>query len=263
MGSNSNDSGRTQAWAIDLDGVIWTGKTAIPGAPEAAQALISGGHSVAFVTNNSSATVATQEEKLAAFGISARGRVVTSAMAGAALVEPGERVYVLGGPGVVEAVQHRQAHVVPDDEARRLRPDAVVVGLDRELSYQRLSTAVLAVRAGARFVATNTDSTYPSEIGLLPGGGAIVEAVAYSTGRKPQIAGKPHEAQARLVSDLIGTGGIMIGDRPETDGLFARTLGYRFGLVLTGVTGPEHLPIDPEPDVIGADLSSLIAQLVG
>ena len=253
--------GLPRAWAFDLDGVIWTGKNPIPGSADAVQQLIDGGQSVVFVTNNSSATVASQEAKLGSFGIDAKDRVVTSAMAGASLLAPGERAYVLGGPGVVEALQKRDVEVVSDVEARALPPDAVVVGLDRDLSYDRLSTAVLALRSGARFVATNTDSSYPSEIGLLPGGGAIVRAVAYSTGQEPVVAGKPNQAQADLVRALIGSDGVMVGDRPETDGSFARTLGFAFGLVFSGVTQPEDLPIDPAPDFVAHDLATLVAEL--
>ena len=262
MVSNANGPGLTKAWAFDLDGVIWTGGTPIPGSAETVQALIDSGHPVVFVTNNSSATVSSQEAKLASFGIAAEGRVITSAMAGAALVEPGERAYVLGGPGVVEALENRHVSIVSDREARAEVPDVVVVGLDRELSYERLSTAVLSVRAGARFVATNTDSSYPSEVGLLPGGGAIVRAVAYSTDREPQVAGKPNEAQAGLVRRSIGDDGVMVGDRPETDGLFALTLGYEFGLVFTGVTKPEDLPVDPNPQYVASDLAGMVTQVL-
>ena len=258
---NTGASGSTGAWAFDLDGVLWTGNTPIPGAAEAVQRLIDVGAPVVFVTNNSYATVAQQEEKLASFGISAEGRVATSAMAGAALIEPGERVYVLGGPGVVEALGRRGATVVTDEEARTDTPDAVLVGLDRELTYHRLSTAVLSIRAGARFLATNTDTSFPSELGLLPGGGAIVSAVSCSTGVDPVVGGKPHEAQARIVRDMVGDRGVMVGDRPETDGLFAVALGYDFGLVLTGVTRREDLPIVPEPRYIAENVAQLVDAL--
>ena len=249
------------AWAFDLDGVIWTGRDPIPGSAETVTALVEDGHRVVFVTNNSFATVADQEAKLASFGIEAEGRVITSAMAGAALVQGGERVYVLGGPGVVEAVEARGAVVVdgsdPDDH-----PDAVLVGLDWNLSYERLASAVQALHAGARFVATNTDATYPSERGMLPGGGSIVAAVSYATGIEPIVAGKPHETQAQLVRSVLGPEGIMIGDRPETDGRFAQAMGYRFGLVLTGVTSQGDLPIEPEPSWFGDDVASLIPQIL-
>ncbi len=257
----SKGPGSTRAWAFDLDGVIWTGRDPIPGAAEAVQKLIDAGQPVVFVTNNAYSTIADQEQKLASFGISAEGRVVTSAMAGASLIEAGERAYVLGGPGVVEALKARDVVVVEDNEALADPPDAVIVGLDRDLTYQRLSTAVLSIRNGSRFVATNTDSSFPSEFGLLPGGGAIVEAVCYSTDRQPVVGGKPHGPQAKLVRELVGSEGVMIGDRPETDGLFAKALGYEFALVLSGVTQPEDLPVDPAPDHTAADVASLVAEL--
>ena len=115
-----------------------------------------------------------------------------------------------------------------------------------------------AVLGGARFIATNTDATYPTERGLFPGAGAIVSAVATATGIEPLVAGKPEEPGAALVRDRFGSEGIMVGDRPETDGDFARTLGYRFGLVFSGVTQPEDLPISPTPDVMADNLEALV-----
>ncbi|MDH4277780.1 MAG: HAD-IIA family hydrolase [Acidimicrobiia bacterium] len=255
------DESSRVAWAFDLDGVLWTGRDPIQGSADAVAALVEGGHRVAFVTNNSFATVAEQEAKLASFGIAAQGRVITSAMAGASLVEEGERVYVLGGPGIVEAVEARGA-VVVDGAGSGERADVVLVGLDRNLSYERLSGAVLALHAGARFVATNTDSTYPSERGMLPGGGSIVAAVRYATGAEPVVAGKPHDAQAQLVRSVLGPDGVMIGDRPETDGRFASAMGYRFGLVLTGVTGRDDLPIEPEPSWVEDDVARLVPRIL-
>ncbi len=249
-------------WALDLDGVLWTGKNPIAGSAEAVQTLLKRGHDVAFVTNNSFATVAEQEAKLAGMGIDAPGRFISSAMAGATLVEAGERVFVLGGPGIVEAVRARGAvvldeNVTPIDESSSV--DAVLVGLDWHLSYDRLRIATQAIAGGARFVATNTDPTYPTERGFFPGAGAIVASVAAATGVDPIIAGKPHDAQADLVRSRFGSDGIMVGDRPETDGAFAVSLGYRFGLVLSGVASQADLPVEPTPDVVAADLASLVA----
>ncbi len=246
-------------WALDLDGVLWTGKVPIPGSAAAVTHLLARGHDVVFVTNNSFATVAEQEAKLAAMGIDAPGRFISSAMAGANLVEPGERVFVLGGPGIAEAVQARGATLVDATSVEVGSIDAVLVGLDWQLSYDRLRVATQAVSSGARFVATNTDPTYPTEHGFYPGAGAIVASVAAATGVEPLVAGKPHDAQAALVRERFGSEGIMVGDRPETDGAFAVALGYRFGLVLSGVVSEDDLPVEPTPDVIAADLGSLVA----
>lgn len=244
-------------WALDLDGVLWTGTDPIDGSASAVEVLRAEGRTVVFVTNNSWATISHQEEKLASFGIPAEGAVISSAQAGASLVEPDERVFVLGGPGVNEALVASGAELLAEDQA--IGADAVVVGLDWDLSYQRLCAAVQAILGGARFIATNTDTTYPSENGLFPGAGAIVAAVATATGVEPTIAGKPEAPIAALTRARFGNDGIMVGDRPETDGAFAATLGYQFGLVFSGVTQPEDLPITPEPQQTATDLAALVA----
>ncbi len=246
-------------WALDLDGVMWTGTVPIEGSAEAVTRLLGAGHEVVFVTNNSFATRAEQEAKLGSFGVDATGRVLSSAMAGAALCEPGERIYVLGGPGVREAVHERGAIVVAGYESGDAVPDAVLVGLDWDLSYDRLRGAVQAVLAGARFVATNRDAVYPTEHGFYPGAGALVAAVAAATGIEPVVAGKPEQGMARLVVERFGSDGIMVGDRPDTDGLFAGNCGYEFGLVLSGVTAEHDLPVDPAPSRVSADLAGMVA----
>lgn len=245
-------------WALDLDGVIWTGAEPIPGSAEAVGRLLDAGHDVVFVTNNAASTIAQQEAKLASFGIDAAGRVVTSAMAGASMVASGERVLCMGGPGISEAAAHRGAIVIEEYHNGDDIPDAVLIGLDPNLSYDRLRGAVQAVLAGARFLATNADPTFPTENGLYPGAGAIVGAVAAGTGQQPTIGGKPFQPQADLVRSNYGEDGVMVGDRPDTDGLFARALGYRFLLVMTGVTSAEDLPTDPVADVVGQDLAELV-----
>jgi 4-nitrophenyl phosphatase len=245
------------AWVLDLDGVIWLADQPIPGAADAVARLRAAGERVLFVTNNSSAPVGDQEAKLARLGIPASGDVVTSAMAGARLVSPGERVLVCGGPGIVEAVAARGAEPVRDGDA-----DVVVVGFHRDFDYERLRVAATAVRRGARLVATNDDATYPTPEGPIPGGGAIVAAVAYASGVDPVVAGKPHEPMAELVRSLAGPSGTVVGDRPDTDGRFARTLGWRFALVLTGVTSAGDLPVDPDPDVVAESLAALVAESV-
>jgi HAD superfamily hydrolase (TIGR01450 family) len=242
------------AWVLDLDGVIWLADHPLPGAADAVARLRAAGERVLFVTNNSFAPVGDQEAKLERFGIPAHGDVVTAAMAGATLVEPGERVLVCGGPGIVEAVSARGAEPVRDGDA-----DVVAVGFHRDFDYERLRVATRAVRRGARLVATNDDATYPTPDGLIPGGGAIVAAVAYASQTAPTVAGKPHRPMAELVRALVGESGTVVGDRPDTDGAFAVTLGYRFALVLSGVTSKDDLPVTPSPDVVADSLAALVA----
>lgn len=245
------------AWLLDLDGVMWLAGVAIPGSVEAVAELRASGERVLFVTNNSSALVAEQEATLAAIGVPAVGDVVTSAMAAADLLEPGTTALVCGGPGVVEALAARGVTPVRDGDA-----DAVVVGFHLDFDYGRLRAAAGAVRNGARLIGTNDDATYPTPDGEIPGGGAILAAVAYASSVTPMVAGKPNPAMADTVRALVGDGPhVMVGDRPSTDGLFARRLGATFGLVLSGVTTREELPVEPSPDVVGADLAEVVRLL--
>jgi 4-nitrophenyl phosphatase len=198
-----------------------------------------------------------------------RDEVLTSAVAAAALLERdvgrGARVIACAGPGVVEALQGVGMDVVREPPA-----DAVVVGFHRDFDYAGLERASRAIRAGARFVATNMDATYPVPGGLIPGAGSIVAAVATATGETPVVAGKPEEPTVALVRARLGTTGVIVGDRPSTDGAFADALGWPFALVLSGVTqavappGGEAIPSPPPPYVapdVGALAPALIAAL--
>ncbi len=216
---------------------------------------------VLFVTNNSASTLAQQEAALGAIGIGAVGDVVSSAMAASQLVERGDRVIVCGGAGVIESLEARGAEVVDDGPC-----EAVVVGFDRDFTYDRLRRASVAVRRGARLIGTNDDPTYPTPEGPIPGGGSILAAVTVGSGETPVIAGKPHPAMAELVRSAIGAEAtaeaVMVGDRPSTDGLFARRLGCRFALVWSGVTTRGSV-VEPAPDLVGDDLAAIVDQLLG
>ena len=175
------------AWVLDLDGVVWLGDQAIPGAASAVARLRSAGEALAFVTNNSFAPRAEVAAKLASFGIDAGDDVVTSAMAAAALVAPGETVLLCAGPGAREELERAGARVVTDGPA-----DAVVVGFHRSFDYERMRIAAGAVRDGARLIATNDDATYPTPAGMIPGGGSILASIATASGVAPIVAGKPY-----------------------------------------------------------------------
>ena len=245
------------AWLLDLDGVVWLAGGPIPGSVDAIAQLRDAGERVVFVSNNSSATIAEQETKLESIGVPAHGDVLTSAAAAAGLLEPGTRALVCAGPGVVEALESRGVTPVREPPA-----EAVIVGFHLDFDYRRLRAAHAAVAAGARLIGTNDDATYPTPQGVIPGGGAILAAVAYAAGVTPTVAGKPFAPMADAVHALVGDGPhVMVGDRPSTDGRFARTLGATFALVLSGVTKPSELPVDPNPDVLGLDLRSILEQL--
>ncbi|MFV0523284.1 MAG: HAD-IIA family hydrolase [Acidimicrobiales bacterium] len=258
-----------QAWAIDLDGVIWRGADPVPGSAAAVARLRATGAPIAFVTNSSARTPAQVAAKLADCGIpDAEPLVVTSAMAAAGLIDPGSRVLVIGGDGARDAVERRGATVVGWDgldaeSATAVTADAVLVGITPAFDYVALTAAMSTIGAGARFVATNDDASFPIHGGrFLPGAGSVVAAVATATGVAPRIAGKPHEPIAAMVVERLGGDGIAVGDRPETDGLVAAALGYRFGLVLTGVATADTVPTDPTPDLVAPDLASLVDRVL-
>ncbi|MCY3637076.1 MAG: HAD-IIA family hydrolase [bacterium] len=241
---------------LDLDGVIWVGGTPVPGAAEAVERLRRSGATMVFVTNMSALTVADQEAKLAACGIDATGLVITSATAAGQLISPGERVLVVGGPGIDEAVELAGAQVCSSEPA-----DAVVVGMDPSFNYDTLNRAMRAVRGGARLIGTNHDPSYPTERGLEPGGGSLLAAVATAAEAVPIMAGKPNQPIVDCVRSRIGDSGVVVGDRPDSDGLFAEALGYEFALVLSGVIGPDDLPVSPEPQYCASDLAALVDQM--
>ena len=247
-------------WALDLDGVVWLAGRAIRGSAEAVERLRAAGEQVVFLTNNSGPTVAEHVEHLGAAGVKASpSELATSAQAAAALLAPGSTAAVVGGEGVVEALTARGVEVVPASAS----PDAVVVGRSLALDYDELAAAATAVRAGARLVATNTDSTFPTPDGPVPGAGALVAYLEVGAGRDADVAGKPHQATADLVRDRFGPPGIVVGDRPDTDGRFAVLVGAPFALVLTGVTRRADLPVDPAPELVAEDLAGVVNNVIG
>jgi 4-nitrophenyl phosphatase len=249
---------------LDLDGVLWRGDEAIPGSADAVQALRDGGARVAFLTNNSSLRIADYLEKFTGLGIAAEpDEVLTSAQAAAELLAEslprGASVLACAGAGVVEALEGAGYRVVD-----RAPADAVVVGWHRTFDFERLDRAAEAVREGARFVATNADPTYPGAGHVLPGAGAILAAVATAAGRTAEIAGKPNPPTGAMVRRRLGDRGVIVGDRPSTDGAMADGLGWPFALVLSGIGGhdpAEPIP-EPRPALVGDDLAHLVPQLL-
>jgi 4-nitrophenyl phosphatase len=245
---------------LDLDGVVWLGEQPIAGSADAVARLRSAGHRVAFITNNSFATVGDYLSKLEGAGVPATADdLLTSAMAAAGLVDQHETALVAGGPGIVEALTARSVKVVDG-----LPADVVVVGWHRSFDYDELTRAFRAVHGGARLIGTNDDATYPMPEGLLPGGGSILAAVAYAGGVTPVVAGKPYHPMADLARARFGDllhDAVFVGDRPDTDGRMAAELGVRFGLVLSGVT-PEASTVEPPPAFVAPDLAAMVDQLL-
>lgn len=247
---------RPDSLVCDLDGVLYRGEVAVDGAGEALSVLAAAGLSTTFVTNNASKTsaeAAVKIERLTGYPAQAED-VVTSAQAAvhllAGTVPPTLLFGAAGARGPLEAAG---IPVVEDWRAA----EVVIAGLDPALSYESLTRAVMAVSAGARFIATNTDPTYPTPEGLWPGAGSLVAAVATATGVEPEVAGKPHAAMRSLLKErLEGARVAVIGDRPQTDLALGSVEGWTTILVLTGVTASPD-GVDPTPDHVLTSIADL------
>ena len=223
----------------DLDGVIYRGQRPLPGVPDALRRLQAADVEILYITNNSTRSPEDGAEKISRVtGVEVDpGQVLTSSLSAAAMLRPGDGpVLVVGEDGVFDAVTRAGLETTTDPLVAR----SVLVGLARDFTYDLLADASAAVRRGARFVATNTDSTFPTEDGVVPGAGAMVAAIAAAAQTDPVVAGKPY----RPMRDLIRSRGVgaawIIGDRVDTDvALASDEPDWRSILVLTGVTGSE------------------------
>ncbi len=248
---------------LDLDGVVYVGGDAVPGAPRHLDAARSAGMRCAFVTNNASRSAATVAEHLQALGVAAEpSDVVTSAQAAARLL--GERlargtpVAVLGAPALVEEVRAVGLDPVAiDDDAA----EAVVTGYGPEVVWREVMRAAVRVRDGLWWVASNTDHTIPTAYGVAPGHGVMVETLSRFAGVEPQVAGKPEPPLLRETMRRVGgERPLMVGDRLDTDIAGAERVGVDSLLVLTGVTGlRELLAARPgeRPTYLAPDLGGL------
>lgn len=242
---------------FDLDGVCYLADTPIPRASDTVAAVRAAGCKVAFVTNNATKTPEDVADKLAGMGFEIDAEeVVTSSQAAARLVEPGTRCLVIGAAGL-RTVLDRRGCVEVDDPADA---ETVVVGFTRDLTWNDLRRATLALRRGVRFLATNADVTFPAPEGMLPGNGAALAALTAASGRDPEVAGKPEPALFRTVAERLPHGPLlMIGDRAGTDIAGAAALGWDTALVLSGVTPREDVAgLDPAPTFVLDTVADLL-----
>ncbi|HEX9891556.1 MAG TPA: HAD-IIA family hydrolase, partial [Actinomycetota bacterium] len=252
---------RYAAFLLDLDGVVYRGHEAIPGAPEAVAGLRDRGGRVVFVTNNSAPTPEQVVDTLTSMGVKAEpGDVVTSAQAVAPMVRrrvgEGAEVFAVGEGGLRRALEEAGLRLsAPDAE----RAAAVVVGWDRSADFDRLRRAGLLVQRGAPLFAANADRSYPAPGGeLWPGTGALLGVIEATTGVRAEVAGKPHRPLFEAALERAGTArALMVGDRLETDVAGAAAAGLDAVVVLSGAAtradllDHDALPVDVLPDVSG------------
>lgn len=246
------------AWLMDLDGVVYRGNHPIRGAAEFIRRLIETNQPFLFLTNHSARTPESFTEKLQRMDIPAEPRhVLSSAMVTAEFLKherAGKTVFMIGEEGLRRALEGAGVKIVEH------QPEIVVVGFDRGIHYDLLVRASRFILAGAEFIGTNSDGSYPLEDGPAPECGALLAAVEAATGRKPLVMGKPErfmfeEALRRFGVTKEKT--IMIGDRLDTDIAGARRMGIRSVLVLSGATTRPEADASPiKPDMIVADLAA-------
>ncbi len=248
---------------FDLDGVVYVGDEAVPGAPEHLATVRESGVHVAYVTNNASRPPAAVVEKLTGLGVRAEtSDVVTSAQAAAHLLVErlgqGARVAVLGAAGLREALAEAGLEPV----AVEADADALVSGYGPEVVWHEVMTAATRIRGGLPWVASNTDLTLPTPDGTAPGHGALVRLLADFSDVDPEVAGKP--APPLLEETIRRVGGsrpLMVGDRLDTDIEGGRRAEVDSLLVLTGVSGLDDLVAarpEERPTYLAADLGGLL-----
>jgi HAD superfamily hydrolase (TIGR01450 family) len=250
---------------FDLDGVIYLGPIAVPGAAEGIAQLHGRGTKIGFVTNNAARPPTAVAEHLVELGIPATAAdVVTSAQAAAHLLvnrfRAGARILAVGGDGVTAALGEAgliAVHSADDD------PVAVIQGYGFDLQWQELNEAAIAINRGAHWVATNVDPTRPTDRGLVPGNGAAVTAVRMAVLAEPEVAGKPYRPLLDDTVDRLGAQHpLFVGDRLDTDIAGAVNAGLDSMLVLSGSHRAEELLAaapGQRPTHVGEDLRALLS----
>lgn len=253
-----------RAMLIDIDGTLTRGHEMLPGMLEFFRFLRSRQINFMVASNNSSKAPATYYRLLHEMGadIEAHNVMTCSDVTAWYLKEnfpPGCRVYVIGQEGVLNAVRDAGCEILPDG---RGSADAVVVGGDDTLTYEKLKNAVLHIQRGAAFIGTNPDILYPTPEGLVPECGTTLAALQAATGVSPVVMGKPHHYLYDMAMQRMGARAdetAMLGDRLETDIQGAIDAGLKSILVCTGVDNAATVPVKGiTPDLIVDDLPHLI-----
>jgi 4-nitrophenyl phosphatase len=255
---------------FDMDGVIYVGTRALPGVQQAIDYLMSTGRAFLFLTNNASKTPEQFVERLAEMDIHVKPEQVLGSAEATShwLAEqvtrhgwPRGPVIVMGQDGLKVALQKYGFELTADPNAAKY----AVAGINFQLTYDDLANVTLAIRGGAKFIGTNSDATYPSERGPLPGAGSLLALLATASGQQPVVIGKPNRGMyEQAMSRLNLTAGqtLMVGDRYDTDISGAISLGLWTAGILTGIsTRADFESANPPPNLIVEDLLDLVHRL--
>jgi len=254
-----------KALIIDMDGVVWKADSPIGDLASIFKRIHERGLKFVFATNNSTKTPEQYVARLAKFGVDVEPwQIITSSQAAAKAVAQkfprGAKVFMVGGDGVRGALEENGFQIVPVENAKDAQ--VFVMGIDRDVNFQKISEATLLVRSGIPFYATNADKTFPTPRGEIPGSGAWISIITTATGIEPIIAGKPYPFLMDLSLEKLGVEkeeALVVGDRLETDIAAGQGAGIPCALVLSGVSTQEEADTwKPKVDVIAKDLWSLI-----
>jgi len=260
---------RYDGLVCDLDGVVYRGQSAVPHAAQALNEAQANGTGIVYATNNASRPPQQVAEHLTRLEVEATAQqVLTSSLAAAQVLRDalGEDAAVLavGGPGVADALRANSLRpILPREHAEGTTVTGVLQGYGADVSAGDLAEAAYAVQAGARWVATNSDRTLPTDQGMAPGNGTLVDAVRAAVETDPQVVGKPGPLLYQLAARRLGTATartLGIGDRIETDLAGAHAAHMDALHVLTGVHGLSDLAAAPEglrPRFVAEDLRAL------
>jgi 4-nitrophenyl phosphatase len=250
---------------LDMDGVIWRGDAPIGDLPRIFSRIRERGLKFVFATNNGTRTSEQYVTRLSNLGVQVDPwQVITSAQALSYALSPkfppGTKIFMVGGDGVRKALEESGYEIVSVENAPMA--EAVVMGIDPEITFQKMSEATYLVRRGVPFYATNPDKTFPTPRGEIPGAGAWYSVIVTATGVQPIVAGKPFPFLMELSLDRLGTSKeetLVVGDRIETDIAGGQAVNCPTALVLSGVSTLEQAKAwRPAPDFIVKNLSELI-----
>lgn len=248
----------------DLDGVIWLSDQPIPAGSEGVAKLRQEGLDVIFLTNNSSLTISSYVEKLKKANIEASpNQIITSSIVAAnylsKVLSPGAKVAALGAEGLTEAITNEGFELTND-----INCDAVVVGWHKDFGFKSITFAMRAIAKGARFIATNLDPTLPSPTGPMPGNGSLVASISTACDCTPEVTGKPNMPTVEFVKEHFGEKGIVVGDRPTTDGALAQALDWPFALVISEISHStdQERQIASSAAITGNGLSEISGRII-
>jgi phosphoglycolate/pyridoxal phosphate phosphatase family enzyme len=254
-------------YVLDLDGTVYLGDALLPGARRTVEALRAAGSRVVFLSNKPLQTRADYAAKLTRLGIpTSPGQVINSSWVLARWLEreaPGAALFVVGEPSLLAELRTAGFRLINQSPDSAGEIQFVVASFDRTFDYRKLQIAFDAIRAGARFIATNADCYCPTPTGGLPDAGAVIGAIEGCTGERVEVVvGKPSPITARAILDrlrLTASECIIVGDRLETDIRMGQEAGMATAVVLTGVTTPELLAAsDIQPDYVLRRLDELL-----